>query len=144
MANCAIALLSPLATRVDVRVECAQAACPGAGIFLVAEYQHARAGFSALGPRGEPSKRVAEEAAEALLRHHPSGTAVDRHLADQVLLPLAFATGPSRFTTRLVTRHLKTNASVIEQFGVARTTVSSTGTGTARVEVTPKAPAHSR
>ena len=141
MANRATALLSPLATRVDVRAECVQAACPGAGIFLVAEYQHARAGFSALGARGKPAEQVAEEAVEALLRHHASGAAVDRHLADQLLLPLAFATGPSRFTTELATRHLETNAWVIEQFGVARTTVWSTGTGTARVEVTPEAPA---
>lgn len=141
MADRATVLLAPLATRVDVRVECVQAACPGAGIFLLAEYQHARAGFSALGARGKPSEQVAEEAAEALLRHHASGAAIDRHLADQLLLPLALAAGPSCFTTETATRHLETNAWVIEQFGVARTTVWSTGTGSAQVVVTPETPA---
>jgi RNA 3'-terminal phosphate cyclase (ATP) len=144
MADRATARLAPLATFVDVRVECPHASCPGAGIFLVAEYQHARAGFSALGARGKPSEQVAEEAADALLRHHASGAAIDRHLADQLLLPLALAAGPSRFTTEVATRHLETNAWVIEQFGVARTTVWPTGTGGALVVVTPEAPALAR
>jgi len=55
-------------------------------------------------------EQVAEEAAEDLLRHHASGAAVDRHLADQLVLPLSVATGPSRFTVEQVTRHLETNA----------------------------------
>ena len=119
MAERASALFAPLGTNVDIHVECVHAACPGTGIFLVAEYQHARAGFSALGARGKPSEQVAEEVAEALLRHHASGAAVDRHLADQLLLPLSLAAGPSRFTVEQVTRHLETNAWVIRQFGVA-------------------------
>jgi RNA 3'-terminal phosphate cyclase (ATP) len=45
-----------------------------------------------------------------------TGAAVDRHLADQLLLPLALAAGPSRFTTDAVTEHLRTNAAVIQQF----------------------------
>jgi len=138
MAERASTLFAHLGTNVDIRAECVHAACPGAGIFLVAEYQHARAGFSALGTRGRPSEQVAEEAAEALLRHHASGAAVDRHLADQLLLPLSFSAGPSRFVVEQVTRHLETNAWVIQQYGVANIEVRRMESGTAEVVVTPE------
>jgi len=45
-----------------------------------------------------------------------SGAALDRHLADQILLYLALARVPSTFTTEAVTSHLLTNVWVIEQF----------------------------
>ncbi len=40
---------------------------------------------------------------------------LDPNAADQMMLPLALAGGPSRFTTSKVTRHCVTNAAVIEQ-----------------------------
>jgi RNA 3'-terminal phosphate cyclase (ATP) len=135
----AAALLASLGTNVGIRVESVHAACAGAGIFLVAEYQHTRAGFSALGARGKPSEQVAEEAAEALLRYHASGAAVDCHLADQLLLPLAFAAERSHLVVEQVTRHLETNAWVIQQFGVANVEVRRMESGTAEVEVIPQA-----
>ena len=140
MAERASALFAPLGTNVDIRVECVDAACPGTGIFLAAEYQHVRAGFSALGARGKPSEQVAEEAAGALLRHHASGAAVDRHLADQLLLPLSVAAKPSRFTVGQATRHLETNAWVIRELGVAEIVVHPMQSGTVEVVVIPQAP----
>ena len=112
------------------------AACAGACLFLQANYEHARAGFNVLGKRGKPSEQVADEAADALLAHYRSGAAVDVHLSDQVLLPLALASGPSLFTTETVSRHLQTNAWVIEQFGLARTHWQSQN-GVGLIEVTP-------
>jgi RNA 3'-terminal phosphate cyclase (ATP) len=143
MANRASELLAFLMSNIDIRAECVHAACPGAGIFLLAEYQNARAGFSSLGARGRPSEQVAEVAAEELLRHHATGAALDRHLADQMLLPLSVAAGPSRFTVEQVTRHLETNAWVLEQFGVARIVVDRSRAGPARILVSPtKSPVH--
>jgi RNA 3'-terminal phosphate cyclase (ATP) len=75
-----------------------------------------RAGFSALGARGKPAEQVADEAADAFLAFQESGAALDRHLADQILIYLALAGGPSTLTTEAVTSHLITNAWVIEQF----------------------------
>ena len=75
-----------------------------------------QAGFAALGSRGKPAERVADEAVEAYLAFRASGAAVDRHLSDQMLIYLALAKGPSRFTTEAVTSHLLTNIWVIEQF----------------------------
>jgi RNA 3'-terminal phosphate cyclase (ATP) len=85
---------------------------PGSFVFLWGP----RAGFHALGARGKPAEAVADEAVEEYLRFQNRGAALDRHLADQVLLYLARAQGPSAFTTEEITRHLLTNIWVIEQF----------------------------
>ena len=45
-----------------------------------------------------------------------TGTAVDKHLADQLLLYIALAKGKSIFTTSEITQHLITNVWVLEQF----------------------------
>jgi RNA 3'-terminal phosphate cyclase (ATP) len=97
-----------------------RAACAGAGIFLTAEYEGVRAGFSALGAKGKPSEAVAEEAVVALLAHRDSGQALDQHLADQLVLPMALAGGASSFSVERVSRHLATNNWVVEQFGLAQ------------------------
>jgi RNA 3'-terminal phosphate cyclase (ATP) len=85
---------------------------PGSLVFLWGP----RAGFSALGARGKPAERVADEVADAFLTFRERNAALDRHLADQLLLYLALARGPSTFTTEAVTSHLLTNVWVIEQF----------------------------
>jgi RNA 3'-terminal phosphate cyclase (ATP) len=110
---------------VEARIEPlrVRAACPGAGIFLTAEYENIRAGFSALGAKGKPSEVVAEQAVAALLAHRDSGAALDQYLADQLVLPLALAGGASSFTAERVSRHLTTNAWVVEQFDLARISI---------------------
>jgi RNA 3'-terminal phosphate cyclase (ATP) len=104
----------------DIEIERVDAACPGAGIFLVTEFARARAGFDALGGPGRPAEIVAEAAVHALLRHLRSDAAFDVHFADQSLLPAAFAEQSSELTIERVTGHLATNAWVLERFGVAR------------------------
>jgi RNA 3'-terminal phosphate cyclase (ATP) len=90
-------------------------ASTGAALCLTAEYEHALAGFSALGERGKSSERVAEEACSELLAHQKVGSPVDPHLADQVLLPAAFSAGRSEFVTSRVTNHLLTLARLLEK-----------------------------
>jgi RNA 3'-terminal phosphate cyclase (ATP) len=92
---------------------------PGAGIFLTAEYEFSRAGFSALGRQGLPAERVAEMAVQELLEFHAKGAPVDKHLADQLLLPVALAGDASQYRATEITEHLTTNAWVISQFGLA-------------------------
>jgi RNA 3'-terminal phosphate cyclase (ATP) len=60
-----------------------------------------------------------------LREHHASGAAVELHLADQLLLPLALATGASTFTAPQPTGHLMTNAWTIGRFGVADVNVDA-------------------
>ncbi len=139
MAGRAEALLQPLGVPVTIRAEQASSVSPGAWIFLKASYEHGPAGFGAHGVRGKPSEAVAEEAVAELMAFHHSAAALDRHLADQVLLPLALAQGVSDFTCAEVTRHLQTNAWVIEQFEVCRIDIEQRPDGAGRVTVTPSA-----
>jgi RNA 3'-phosphate cyclase len=85
---------------------------PGSLVFLWGP----RAGFHALGARGKPAEKVADEAADAYLAFREAGAAVDPHLADQLVLYLAQARGAATFSTAEITSHLLTNLWVIEQF----------------------------
>ena len=94
----------------------APALCPGSLVFVCARGKVSMAGFSALGARGKPAEQVANEAAGALLRFLDTRSNVDHHLADQILIYLALMAGQHQFTTSAVSKHLLTNAWVIEQF----------------------------
>jgi len=91
---------------------------PGKGTFcfILAEFEWVRAGFSSLGAIGKRAEQVADEAVEGFLGFHQGQGALERHLADQVVLCMALAEGESRVTVAEVTDHLKTNIWVIEQF----------------------------
>ena len=88
----------------------------GTLVFLKAEFENVQVGFSALGARGKRAERVADEACEALFGFVKSGAAIEPHLADQLVLPMALAKGESRFTTSQITRHLTTNIWLVQQF----------------------------
>jgi RNA 3'-terminal phosphate cyclase (ATP) len=135
MAERARAALDNLGVPVDIRPESVTAACAGAGIFLLAEYEGLAAGFSALGRRGKPAEVVADQAVAALREHHRLNVAAELHLADQLLLPLAVAASRSEFTVERPTAHLATNAWVVNQFGVAD--VRMEGSAPCRVAVDP-------
>ena len=105
---------------------------PGTLLFLGV---HGRAGFSALGRRGLPAERVADEAVDALFDWRTSGAALDMHLADQLLPFLALAAGPSSFTCPAVSAHLETVAWVVQQFVPVAITLH--GRPPARVTITP-------
>lgn len=98
---------------------------PGAGIFLMAEYEQSRAGFGAVGKIGLPAEQVAAIATQELLDFHATGAPVDVHLADQLLLPTALAAEPSQYRVAEISQHLKTNAWTIAQFGLAKTAIDA-------------------
>ena len=137
MADRARGLLSATSSRIDIRVMQVEAASAGAQLILIAEFENINAGFSAMGRRGRTSEAVADEAVAALGAHVRGDAALDSHLADQVLLPLAFARDSSVFTCSGATAHLETNAWVIEQFGIASIRIQPRGDVT-RVTVMPR------
>ncbi len=136
MADRARASLEQLGFRGNIAPQRVTAACPGAGIFLVAGYANMAASFSAYGRLGKPSEAVADEAVAALREHHASGGAVELHLSDQLLLPLSLARGTSTFTTPRPTNHLRTNAWTIGQFTMADISIEQ-GTP-CRVNIVPR------
>jgi RNA 3'-terminal phosphate cyclase (ATP) len=103
---------------VNARLQVMDAPSKGQGtvVFLWADFDNSVVGFTSLGERGKPAESVAEEAALDLLAFLETDAALDRHLADQIVLPLALASGSSQFTTESVTQHLLTNAWVIDRF----------------------------
>jgi RNA 3'-terminal phosphate cyclase (ATP) len=100
----------------DIRIEEGKSFGRGTMVFLWAEFENGVAGFAALGAPGKPAEKVAEEACQAFLEYYRSGAVVDKHLADQLVLPLALADGHSTFTTCQITQHLITNIWVVERF----------------------------
>ncbi|MCS7267643.1 MAG: RNA 3'-terminal phosphate cyclase [Geminicoccaceae bacterium] len=130
-------LLEPLGVPLVIRPERVRAASPGAALCLVAHHDGWRAGFDSLGAPGKASEVVAEEAAQALLAFERGSAVVDRHLADQLLLPLAFASGPSTFSAEAVTGHLETCAWLLDALGVARIALERREDGSALVRVEP-------
>lgn len=85
---------------------------PGAGIVLWRN----QAGFSSLGRKGLPADKVAEAAVAELVSFMDNGAAIDHHLADQLLVPMALAHGKSSFTTNLLTSHTMTNVELLRQW----------------------------
>ncbi len=137
MADRAAELLGDYEEWLAIRPVTVKASSPGAGISLTARYEEGSVGFNALGKRGRPAEEVAEEAARGFLQFEASGASVDEHLADQLLLPMALASGPSVFLCPRATSHLRTNAWVIEQFGVAAIGIDVAEGGPVRVTVRP-------
>jgi len=79
-------------------VEELPAASRGTVLLLLAKCESGWACL-ALGTRGKRAERVADEAVDALVGFLHGDDAVDPWLADQLLLPLAVADGPSELRT---------------------------------------------
>lgn len=114
-ATAAADALDDAGVRTQSTVTYADADSPGSAIVLAADYEHSRAGFTALGERGLPSEAVANHALEAFRTFDDGSGAVDEHLADQCMLPLAIAGGAVRIPR--VTDHVRTNRDALAAFG---------------------------
>ena len=113
---------------------------PGKGTFLLLLARHEGGGrgcWCALGALGKRAETVADEACDALLDFLATRGAVDKHAADQLLLPLALAAGPSQFPVPEVTSHLVTNARIIERFVDARIVIEGEPGREGTVAITP-------
>ena len=100
----------------DIRVVQLPSHSKGTLLLLVAEFEYSQSCYFALGELGKPAERVADEAIDSLVDFLETHAVIDQYLADQLLLPLAFADGPSRLSTSKITNHLITNANVLRAF----------------------------
>jgi RNA 3'-phosphate cyclase len=89
---------------------------PGTVLALILNTHPVPTLFFDLGKRGKPAERVADEAVAQLAHYLKCQPAVDKHSADQILLPLCLAKGPSTFPAEEISSHLLTNAAVIQRF----------------------------
>ncbi|AZH25370.1 RNA 3'-terminal phosphate cyclase [Haloplanus aerogenes] len=97
------------------RVDYVEAESLGSSLLLRATYDHTVAGFSALGERGRTSEDVADEAVDAFESFRAGTAPVDEHMADQLLVLLAFAGGRIRIPR--LTDHVRTNLELVGAFG---------------------------
>jgi RNA 3'-terminal phosphate cyclase (ATP) len=109
----------------------------GTFVYLECRSGSSLAGFSALGARGKRAEAVGEEAAGELINYYRSGAALDRHLADQIVLYLALSRHDSAFTTEAVTDHLLTNLWAIGLFHRYRHSVEGRVGEKGTVRITP-------
>ena len=109
MAGRATNLLTAAGRRSQIEPRRENGAGPGAGICLWVP----QGGFTSIGRPGLPSERVAETVVAEALAFLDNGGMVDRHLADQLLLPLALAHGRTRYTTDHLTLHTITSADLL-------------------------------
>jgi RNA 3'-terminal phosphate cyclase (ATP) len=105
-----------LKSKIQEVCEIIKAPCPGTYLFLTAEFQNIRAGFSSLGAKGKPAEKVADEVFEEFKDYFNQSGVLDPHLADQILIFFALSKKSCSFTTTKITKHLLTNIWVINQF----------------------------
>jgi RNA 3'-terminal phosphate cyclase (ATP) len=109
---------------VEVSLKRPQSPWQGSAVFIGSTIEPPTFGFSALGERCKRAERVSNEAIDMLFEFQESEAALDRFLADQVLIPLALVPARSRFSTEIVTGHLQTNAEVVRKFLDVQITIS--------------------
>ncbi len=90
---------------------------PGRGVACLVEAEFGQRAEMAcsFGELAVGAKKVGQRAGRLMSTFLGTGAAVGRHLADQLLLPMALA-GNGRFTTMAPDDHVATNISVIEKF----------------------------
>ena len=109
-------VLGKLKLPIEEKIEYYSVQSPGSQICLICEFENTVIGTDNLGKLGKRAENVGKEAALELLKEQKSGACLDKHLADQILLYLALASGKSQVTVSEITNHCKTNAWVIEKF----------------------------
>jgi RNA 3'-terminal phosphate cyclase (ATP) len=96
---------------------------PGAAVTCIAIFERGFAGYQSIGERGKPMETVCEEAYSDLMVWLNGDATVDEFLADQMLVPAAFAGEKCCFKTQRITPTLTTAAWVIKQFMPAKITI---------------------
>jgi RNA 3'-terminal phosphate cyclase (ATP) len=89
-------------------------ASTGSSLLVKAVYENSIAGFDMLGEKGKRSEDVAREAVESFQKFHSSDAAVDKYMADQLMVFIAIAGGAISIPE--VTDHVQTNLEIINSF----------------------------
>jgi len=117
----------------------------GAAIYVIARFEQGTATFYELA-EGKDPLAAADRASESFGNFMERGGAVDQHLGDQLLLPLAIAAAglqggtptSGHYTTEAVTQHLLTHAEVVQRFLDVRVAIRGELGDVGEVVVAPK------
>lgn len=122
----------------DIRIKQLPAKFKGTTIFLKCEFEHTQACYFSLGALGKPAEKVADEVCDKIEHFLSTDASIDEYLADQLLLPLSFASGNSTLTPAKVTSHLVTNAQVIQIFLPVDISISGRTGETGMLKISPQ------
>ena len=100
----------------EIRVKNMPSRFKGTTICLICDFENSQCCYFALGELGKPAERVADDVADSIERFLSTDAVIDEFLADQILLPLAFAQSRSIYSTPKITSHLITNSEIIQKF----------------------------
>ena len=89
-------------------------------ISITVEFENITEVFTGFGKRGIAAEDVARDVAREVKNYLKTDAPIGEHLADQLLIPFALASGGS-FTTGVLSDHTTTNIEVIEKFLDVRT-----------------------
>jgi RNA 3'-terminal phosphate cyclase (ATP) len=108
------------------RVEICAAPAEGKGglLFLLAVFERAIAGFTGVASEASSAEQAADEAVNELFSYLTSYSALDKYVADQILLYAALAAGETSFSTAELTAHTMTTAELARRFLPVRTRFS--------------------
>lgn len=98
-----------------VAAETVDALGPGNCVTIEIRSQQITEVFAGFGQKGVPAEKVAGDVAEEAQQYLAAGVPVGRHLADQLLIPMALAGGGS-FRTVAPSGHTETNVEVLCRF----------------------------
>jgi RNA 3'-terminal phosphate cyclase (ATP) len=88
---------------------------PGNVLTAILECENITEVFTGFGERGVTAEQVASRLVAEIQEYLDAGVPVGRHLADQVLIPMALA-GGGKFRTLSPSQHTTTNIEVVKQF----------------------------
>jgi len=108
--------LKGLEIKADMRSKEVAAQGKGTVVFLTAEFQNVRAGFSTLGEKGIPAEKVAELAIQDFKDFLGKAVCLDHHLADQIIPYVALTGARVEMNVSRITDHLLTNLWVVKKF----------------------------
>lgn len=110
------------------RIQTVDSRGAGNAVYVRIDCAHVTTLFAGFGTPGVPAENVASHLAYEVERYLEANVALDIHLADQVLLPLALSAG-GRFSTLPPSAHTETNAAVIRKFLPVDYEASDVGSG---------------
>lgn len=107
---------------------------PGNVVCAVAEHAFVTERFTGFGMKGRAAELIAREVAEEAAEYLASGAPVGRHLADQLLVPLALARGGT-FRTLSPSSHTHSQVALLRAFLGVEVALADEGDGRWRVTV---------
>lgn len=110
---------------------------PGNVVSVELESEHVTELFTGFGERGVSAERVGAGVADEAREYLAAGVPVGRHLADQLLLPMALG-GGGRFRTVKPSSHTRTHVELLRLFLGTEIQVREVGENAWEIEVPPR------